>query len=125
MIPARASDAQSVACNSHARLNGCKRSDRRFYPGRRTCFETVGDSVPDLFSNPRSLDIEAFCVWQVFLAHLWQLSLAHLWQIAWTAYWDGDALCFGLERSGSPKYSAGIDQPIGLAFPFSTVRRKR
>jgi hypothetical protein len=57
----------------------------------------------------------ARCVWQVFLAHLWQLTLAHLWQFAEQG---GMEMCwaFGLKRSGSPKSSAGIDQPVGLPF---------
>lgn len=33
-------------------------------------------------------------------------------------------LGFGIERSGSPKSGAGIDQPVDLALPFSTVRRE-
>jgi hypothetical protein len=45
--------------------------------------------------------------------------------VCWTAWWEGDALGFGLKRSVSPKSSAGIDQPVGLALPFSIVRRKR
>src|SRR5580692_719566 len=65
------------------------------------------------------------CVFQVFLAHLWQLSLEHPVADSLDSLVGGDALCFGLERSESPKYSAGIDQPVGLGLPFSTVRRKR
>ncbi|MBB6147188.1 hypothetical protein HNQ77_005182 [Silvibacterium bohemicum] len=34
-------------------------------------------------------------------------------------------MCFGLKRSGSPKYIEGVDQPVGLLLSFSTVRRKR
>ena len=34
-------------------------------------------------------------------------------------------MCSGLERSESPEHSAGIDQPVVLVLPFSTVRRKR
>ena len=44
-----------------------------------------------------------------FLGPSVAVNFGPLVEVCWTAWWDGDALGFGLKRSVSPKSSAGVD----------------
>lgn len=52
------------------------------------------------------------------LAHLRKLTLAHLRKLAGPGSWVGEAMGFGLERSGSPKSIEGVGSARRFTLAF-------